>query len=393
MNEDSKTSFARATLRTQARMRWRRMVNAWPFLAWLVVVVVAVFFYTKSTQFGTLSGSVQTVRQEISPPETARVKQIFVKVGDTVTNGQMVAQMDTTLIDAQVAEAEATLSAAEGSWATYEAQMLSLVRGAEDEIASAQASIDQQNGQRDSDTAKLAELKSMQSKREELFKNKLISETEADALRPEIAGLEKSVPAYATVISLLEKTLERRKKDRENLQQSLRVGADEDVMKGIALKTAAQTEILKTAVNTRKLEKGSYSLQSTTDGVVSDVAVFPGTIAKPGSPVVTIVSKSRLIIGYLPEIRCGSMKVGDEGYAFRLTRPAVKVRVTAVSPEIEPIPSALRPTTAAQQSGVTFRAQRVVFEVVGSADITSGESVQIRLKSDWWARTRSRLGF
>ena len=385
------TPFARETLRNHPKMRWRRMVNNWPFYAWLAIIALAVFFYLKSTQYGTLAGSAQIIHHDISPLQTARVKEIRVKIGDHVTNGQVVAEMDTTLVDAQVAEAEATLSAAQGSWAAYDAQMLSLVRAVEDDISGAQVSIDQQKKQRDSDVAKLAELKNMQSKRDELFKNKLINEVEDDALRPEIAGLETTIAAASPLIAICEQTLERRQKDREALRQSLHLAPNEDVVKAIALKTEAQTEILKTALDLRKLEKGTYSLRSTTNGVVSDIGVFPGTIASPGASVVRIVSDSSQIIGYLPEIRQGQLKVGDHGYAFRLRQPPVKVRVVAVAPEIDRIPPAVRPITAAQQSGVTFKAQRIVFETEGPSAMTSGESVQIRLTSEWWAKIRHLL--
>jgi multidrug resistance efflux pump len=385
-NED--TTFVRAKLRSHPKMRWRRIVNRWPFYVWLAVVALAMYFYLKSTQYGTLAGSVQDIHHDISPLQTARLKEICVKIGESVTNGQIVAEMDTTLVDAQVAEAEATLSAAQGSWAAYDAQMLNLVRAVEDDISSAQALINQQKEQRDSDVAKLAELKKMQSNRDQLFKNKLISEVEADALRPEIAGLEKTVAADTPLLAMYAQTLERRRKDREVLRQSLRLAPNEDVTKAIALKTEAQAEILKKAVDMRKLEKSTYSLRSTTNGVVSEISVFPGTIATPGVSVVRIVSRNSQIIGYLPEMRRGLLKVGDRGYAFRLRQPPVKVRVVAVAPEIEPVPLGVRPITAAQQSGVTFRAQRIVFETEGLSDLTAGESVQIRLTSQWWAKVR-----
>ena len=392
MRQPEDTAFARARLRDHPKMRWRRLASRWPFFVWLAIIAVSAYLYLKSTQYGALPGSAQTIQHDLSPLQMARVKEVSVKIGDSVTKGQIVAQMDTTIVDAQVAEAEAALAAAEGSWATYEEQMLGLVRTFDNEISSAQALIAQQKAQRDSDLAKLAELKSMQSKRDELFKSKLICEVEDDALRPETAGLAKAVASYAPLIAMYERTLERRQKDRDDLQQSLRLGPDGDVRKAIALKTAAQTEILKAVVDMKKIEKGTYSLRSTTDGVVSDIGVLPGATAKPGDIVVRVVSPSPLIIGYLPEIRRGSLKIGDRGYAFRLTHAPAKVRVVAVAPEIDPIPPKVRPSMVAQQSVVTFRAQRIVFATEGPSDMTAGESVQIRLTSEFWARVRYRLG-
>jgi hypothetical protein len=86
------------------------------------------------------------------------------------------------------------------------------------------------------------------------------------------------------------------------------------------------------------------------------------------------------------------IKVGDRGYAFRLTSPPLKVKVVADAPDIDAIPTAVRPSTAAQQSAVTFRAQRIVFEIDGPGSLVPGESVQIRLTSEFWAKMRFRLG-
>ena len=392
MQKVEDTNYSRPPLRDHPSLRWRRWLDRWPMAVWPASAVIAVVFYVKSTQFGVLSGSAVTIKQNLSPVEIARVKAVFVKIGDSVTNGQLLAQMDTTIVDSQLAEAEATLAAAEGSWAGYEEQMLSLLRSYDEGIASAEAAMAQQQGQLDSDSAKMAELKSMQAKRDALFANKLISEMEDDTLRPEIAGLEKDVASCRQLIQMDEATLASRKKERQNLQQSLKLAPGGDIKEAIAQKTAAQTEILKTAVEMKKLQKESYSLRSQADGVVSDIGIYPGSMAKPGDNVVSVVSASRSIIGYLPEVREGMIKVGDRGYAFRLRSPPLKVKVVADAPEIDAIPTAVRPSTAAQQSAVTFRAQRIVLEVDGPGSLLPGESVQIRLTSEFWAKLRYRLG-
>jgi multidrug resistance efflux pump len=392
MKTKADTIYSRPPLRDHPSRRWQRWLDRWPIAAWAAIALIAVAFYVKSTQFGVLSGSVLTVKQNLSPVAIARVKAIYVKIGDGVTNGQMLAQMDTTMVDGQLAEAEATLAAAAGSWAGYEQQMLSLLHSSDDSIASVEAAMAQQQGQLDSDTAKLAELKAMQAKRDALFASKLISELEDDALRPEIAGLEKDLASCRQLIQMDETTLASRKKERQDLQQSLKLAPGDDIKEAIAQKTAAETEILKTAVAMKKLEKENYSLRSQADGVVSDIGIYPGATAKPGDNVVSVVSGTRFIIGYLPEVREGMIKVGDRGYAFRLRQPPLKVKVVADAPEIDEIPTAVRPSTAAQQSAVTFRAQRIVFELDGPGTLVPGESVQFRLTSEFWAKLRYRLG-
>ena len=110
-----------------------------------------------------------------------------------------------------------------GSWAAYEDQMLGLLRTCDDDITSAQTALDQQKGQLENDTAKLTELKSMQVKRDALFAGKLISEIAADELRPEIAGLAQDLVTCRKLIQMDEATLASRIKERQDLQQGLKL--------------------------------------------------------------------------------------------------------------------------------------------------------------------------
>jgi len=392
MKTPADTTYSQPPLRDRRSWRWRRWLDRWPIAVWLALAVAGVFFYVKSTQFGVLSGSALTITQNLSPLETARVKTVFVKIGDSVTNGQILAQMDTTIAESQLAGAEASLAAAEGSWAAYEEQMLGLLRSCDDDIASAETALDQQQGRLESDTARLTELKSMQTKRDALFAGKLITELEEDALRPEMAGLAKDLVTDQQLIQMDEVTLAARKKERRDLQQGLKLAPGGDITEAMAQKTAAQTEILKTVVDLKRLELETYSLRARADGIVSEIGVYPGATAKPGDNVVSVVAATRSIIGYLPEVREGMIKVGDRGYAFRLTLPPLKVRAVATAPEVDEIPPAVRPSTAAQKGAVTFRAQRIVFELDGPGKLIPGESVQIRLTSRFWANLRFRLG-
>ncbi|HWI57209.1 MAG TPA: biotin/lipoyl-binding protein [Bacillota bacterium] len=345
--------------------------------------------YGRTTQYGIITGTAQSIHHDVAPLQAARVKEICVQIGSPVTNGQVVAQLDTTLVDTQVAEAEAALAAAQSSMATYQGQMLGLIRTVEDAILQSQHTIGLQKNQQASDEAKLAQLKTIQAERDKLFKANLIPEQLADALRPEIAALEKVVAAYPAQIALEERILEAHRKQRADLQQTLHLGPEEDAMQAITDKAAAEARILETVLEMRKHQKEAYSLRAGTDGVVSDILLFPGVVAKAGESVVSIGSRSDLIIGYLPEFRLGRLKRGDHGYAFRIGHPAVKVEVVEMVPEINPIPMQLSPVSA--PLGATLRSQKIVFRTEPSSDIMPGEKVQIRMESEWWAKTKRCL--
>jgi multidrug resistance efflux pump len=402
MPEAENANFKRSALRSshKRKLQWRRIVNSWPFFVWIGIIAICAILYRKSAQYGVLPGVGQIVNQDVSPLQIARVKNIYVKIGDPVTKGQIVVQMDTTLVDAQLAQAEANLAGAQSTLAAYEGQLLGLVRTFDDDILKTQNAIEERKRQEGIDAAKLAELKSIQAARDKASKMNLIVESLADALRPEIAGLEKLLASYPAQIAMYERELAVHLRQRAELYKALRFDAEGDVMQAAKEKIAAEIKILKAAVEMRIREKETYSLRAETDGVVSDITMSPGVVAQPATSVVRIMGKSDRIIGYLPELRVGYLKIGDHGFAFRSARPPMKVVVVGMAPEIGPIPGQLSPISA--PLGITFRAQRIVFQIEEIADFTPGERVQIRVISDswslaslkisdWWARAKHWL--
>ena len=386
-NEKRRTSGAEP--RQSQWWRLRSLLDSWPFLSWFALTALCAVLYVRSSQYGIIIGTAQTVHHDVAPLQMARVKVIFVQIGSHVTNGQVVAQLDTLLVDTQLAEAEATLATARNTMTAYQGQMLGLVRTVEDEISKSQHTIELEKNQKESATAKLSQLQTIQAERDKLLKSNLIPEQLADALRPEIAGLEKEVAAYPAQIAMDERTLEGQRKQRADLQKTLHLGPEDDILKAIVEKAAAETRVLETVVEMRKREKETYTLRAESDGVVSDILRFPGVVAKAGESVVSIVSRSDLIIGYLPEIRLGRLKIGAQGYAFRIGRPAVGVKIVDMVEEIAPIPAQLSPISS--PLGATMRSQKIVLQIQRPSDITPGEKVEIRMESEWWAKTKHWL--
>jgi multidrug resistance efflux pump len=366
-----------------------RLLSHWPLFSWLGLTVLCVGLFVRTTQYGIVTATAQVIQHDLAPLQMARVKEIYVQIGNHVTNGQPVAQLDTALIDTQLAEAEATLVTVQTTMAGYQGQMMGLVRTADDEILKSKRVLELEKNQRDSAVAKLAQLVAIQAERDKLSKSNLIPEQLADALRPEIAGLDKEVAAYPSQMTMDQRALEDQQKHRAELQKTLHLGPEEDVTKAIAEKALAESKVLETVVEMRKRERETYSLRAETDGVVSDIHILAGVVAKAGESVATIVSKSDLIIGYLPEIRLGRLNPGDHGYAFRIGRPAVKVQVVSVVPELNPMPVQIRPISL--PIGATMRSQKVVFRAEEPSDITPGEKVEIRMETNWWAKTKRCL--
>ena len=389
MSKESRGNPNGTESRPIRQWRLRRLITNWPFFAWLGLTILCLVLYARSMQYGIITATAQSVQHEIAPLQMARMSALYVQIGDHVAKGQKLAQLDTTLIDLQVAEAEATMAMAQNTMAGYQGQMLALVRTVDDEILKSQHELELEKSQMAGAMAKLDQLHSIQADRDKQFKANLISEELAVALRPEIANMEKEVAAYPPQIERDEKALEDQRKHRADLQKTLRIGNEDDITKAIAEKAQAETKVLENVVEMRKRERASYTLCAETDGMVSDVHLFPGVVANAGASVMTMVSKSDLIIGYLPEIRLGRVKIGDNGYAFRAGRPAVRVQVVSVVEDVNPIPVQLSPISA--PLGATMRSQKIVFRAEERSDIVPGEKVEVRMENKLWAKAKHYL--
>src|ERR1700761_2813076 len=88
---------------------FRRLAVNWPLFSWIGIAALCVILYVRTIQYGIVTAAAQVIQQDVAPLETARVKAISVGIGAHVVKGQELAQLDTTLIDVRIAEAEATL--------------------------------------------------------------------------------------------------------------------------------------------------------------------------------------------------------------------------------------------------------------------------------------------
>ena len=90
----------------------------------LILVIVGVVFWQKfganGRDNGLVSGNgrIEAVEIDVAAKSPGRVKDILVREGELVTAGQVVAIMDTEVLEAQLRQAEAQLQQAQSSVAT-----------------------------------------------------------------------------------------------------------------------------------------------------------------------------------------------------------------------------------------------------------------------------------
>jgi multidrug resistance efflux pump len=342
-------------------------------------------------------GEAEKITETVAPIQTARLKTLHVHIGDHVKAGQLIAEMDDSLPDAQFAATGAAVTEAElGLENNNQGGILTLIRSTEAATNDAIIVLNEQRLTQKRDEAELAQLKAIQKERDELFAMRLISAVEEDALKPQIAAIERSVAALPEIISAMEQHLAETAKQEKGLRRNLRIGENQDASLTVDQQISAHTDVLKSDLKVRQVQKDFYRLYATREGVVSQIDVYPGNIVQAGGRIVELVAeKPTRIIGYLPELRFNSVNPGNKGYAFHQwgiigtgTGKPMKVTVQAIAPEIETLP----PNVGANTSMQTMRIRRIIFTIDEENSFVAGETIQIRMTMPFSVLVRNVFG-
>ena len=373
-----KESFKRPRLRTRFGIRVRRLLRSWPFLVWLIVALGAWQLYDRSGRLGGMTGVVSTVAEPVAPLRTARLLSVDVQPGQRVEAGDIVARMDTSLLEAELAVAEARLVEAESTISGYQQNILNLVRQFDAAIKRVEATIVGDRINQARDTAELAELQREQERRRVLLAKGLIGEQDATELRPRIASLEQAVAAYPNLLDTLEAQLEEARKQKAEMNTWLRVESDQDLTAAIRAKMAARNAVFESSKKMFELQRENCNLRATRAGIVSLVMHEPGDVVQAGDPVLRIVAeRSNRVIGFLPEVHVTDLTVGQETTVLRGNRPGsgITAIVVSVGPEVMTLPGRISPI---QQRAL--RGRRAILDLAEGHSLIPGETVRIRIE-------------
>jgi len=239
----------------------------------------------------------------IVPKISAPVKAFYVKRGDKVHAGQLLAKLESRDLAAAAQDNEGAYDQAQAAYAIVTAATLP------EEIQKAQG---------DATAAKeaLEAEQKLYDSRQELYKQGALPRKDLDQ-----AG-----------VSLIQA-----KNQYELAQRHL------DAMMAVA-----KQQELKAAAGQLESAKGKYlgaeaqlsytEIRSPIDGVVTDRPLYPGEMAAAGTPLVTVMDTSSVIArAHIPQDQATLLKVGDKG---SITVPGeeepIEGKVTVVSPALDP---------------------------------------------------------
>jgi len=251
-----------------------------PVILLLAVAVLLVFLLAGEGEITEymVSGTVEAREVDISPKIAGRIDLIYADEGDTVSDGELLLQMDDRQLRLQVQQAEAGLKAAQETLADLKA-------GArEEEIASARAAYE---------AAKAAYKKAKNDlkRAQVLYEEETTSEDHLERAELQLENAEKNMDMAREMLELLKAG------SRKNVIESARYNVQQ------AEKKLDEIMLLQTESRTF----------SPIDGVVTIRSAEPGEVIAAGTPVLTVINPADCYVKiYISEKYLGRVKIGQD---------------------------------------------------------------------------------
>ena len=222
--------------------------------------------------FAAGNGRIEAVEIDIAARTAGRIREILVNEGDFVRAGQVLAKMDTAVLEAQLREAEAQLQRALIGIETAQ----SLVTQREAEKQAAEALIAQRKAELDAAQKRLARTRELASKN-------AASEAQLDDDRAAAAAAKAAVGAAEAQAAAAQAAIGRARSD--------------------VIAAEASVEAARATIQRIQADIDDSVLKSPRDGRVQYRVAQPGEVLSPGGVVLNMVdlTEARLVLDAAPQ--------------------------------------------------------------------------------------------
>lgn len=329
--------------RALSRAARRRLSSTLPWLTWTLALVGALWLGRGVLPSGVAPAEAERLLVVLSSPRTATVGDVAVSPGDRVEAGAVLATLDPSELDLEIAVAEGELERmrlevrAEGTSLQVE-QLETRERLASDAERAAvdAARLEAEVGR---DRAELSALEEQLARQRKLVDEGLASGTALDELELRRAALARKVSEYET---LLRRARDHHVAARARLAEWERTG-DADAPRTAPLVAAVKAQ--EDRVKALRAGREKLTLRAPMAARVSAVHEAPGGVAVEGEPVVTLLDeRPTRVIAWLPEDRARVVDVGDIARLTPSDRASAERhgRVVALGPGLEDLPARFR---------------------------------------------------
>lgn len=253
--------------------------------------------------FVTASGRIEGRDVTIAPKDIqGRVKALYVDEGDTVTKGQLLAELDAKALEARAATLSAAIANIDAQISQATLDVALTARNSDASIAAADAAVSSARAKVGRATALRNNAQADYTRSENLYRQAVISKHEFDQIE--------------TALRTSEADLESANKDLTRAQADLalaRVSKDT---------VAVKREQVRALQETRRAAVGQFEetqanlaerqVVAPADGTILSRPVEVGDVVSPGSPLFELVDLRRLYVKvYIPEPDIPKLKLGD----------------------------------------------------------------------------------
>jgi len=322
-------------------MRFDRQRHA-PLLVWLACLAGVIWLYQDVGGTNRVLGFAHGVEYPIAPLAPARVSNIAVDVGEAVISGQVVATLDTTEVDEEIAveRAKRLQAIARLDAAVEEAKRQALVdeRSLAREFAAADSRFLQARARRDEAQA---EISVQQAERKRL--RRLVEEGLVD--QGQLAALEARIATLGARARSAKATLEGARVHRDEAQSRAKQPIEERVTRVVAPMEAA-IQVLDARLKALQERRERLVLRAPADGHVVSVHLQTGGVTGPREPVATVIGRSGgKVVACLAESSALDVSVGDPARLYKRNGvgEVMKGHVVGMGPIVDTLPSRCRP--------------------------------------------------
>lgn len=315
-----------------------------------------------------LSGRIEGYDSDLGAKVGGRVEAIAVREGDTVRQGDVIAQLDDEELEAQheaakarVAAAQQQVNQAQLQVAVVESQLLEaqltlqqsegdtagLVRESQASVATAQAQLAEARAQAQQANSELALARSDRERFSSLVSEGAISQQQFDqvqtafeAAQDTLLARQASVVAAQQQVSAAEGALTQAQTSQLNpdirTAQVARTQMQQEQARAQLVAAQADLEQAQAELEEIVARLDDLEIESPIDGVVLTRMVEPGEVIAVGAPVLTVVNLDTVYLrGYIPQGEVGNVRVGQLAQVFLDSAPEqpLTARVSAVDTE------------------------------------------------------------
>lgn len=348
---------------------WKAARQFWPLLVFVFFIVLASVLYNRGGKFRVMTGTAERMVENVAPLESARIASIHVKVGDRVKAGDVIAQLDTGIIDAENAVQKEQVFRAQ-----LEAQLeqLTLERQFSQALQSAEQALREAQMELRLNAVEHAALVKEIARLEPLLERKLVSAESLAAKQARESVLRETLELMPDHIAALEGDVRRAEK-----QMASATARMDDMRANLESATDARGE----ALELLEVRREGYTLRARQDGVVAQVDHQPGDVVEPGGNIVSLLIQGPVrVVGFLPESDLSAVTIGTPATIY----PTVSLRdsgvipgrVSQISPAVYSLPERVSPIR-----GQVVRGRQIVFELDKDVSLIPGETVSIEIES------------